>query len=224
MLELISIHIAKTAGRSFYEILRNEYGDALDPRFKRRHYFPDRENTAGLIHRIPDHIRVMHGHLLYTDIREIHLALKPKIITWMRDPVERVISNYYFLMKQLREDPRHPQARKIDYTLLEYARDSRKNKMSLYLEGTGPEALFFIGFLDSFRQDLEELARMLGWKNSLPEIHLNKSGNAGDEESYPTRRSEITGAMREEIRALNQQDVTLFERARAVRRNVTMAR
>lgn len=214
---MISIHIAKTGGRSFFEILRNEYGDALDPRFKRKHYFPPRENIGRLIDRIPPNIRVIHGHLFYSDVKEIHLAMQPKIITWMREPVERVISNYYFLMRQLRTDHRHAQKHMIDFTLLEYARESRRNKMSLYLEGIEPEKLFFIGFQENFQDDLEELAGRLGWQKPLPQVHLNSAGDEEEKEDFPTRRIEITESMKKEIRELNMQDIALYERVKSLR-------
>ncbi len=219
MIELISIHIAKTGGRSFYEILKNEYGDKVDPRYKRIHYYPDKDYTNKLIHRIPQQVTVIHGHLLYEHVREIHLKYHPKVIAWMREPVERVISNYYFLMKRIREDKRdHPQKRKINYSLLEYARDSIMDKATHYLEGIDLEELFFIGFLETFDQDLKLLGKMLEWKKPVPSIHINDSSNFETNTLCPTKRHEITEEIRQEIRELNLKDVKLYEKAKALKK------
>ena len=219
MVELISIHIAKTGGRSFYEILKNEYVDKVDPRYKRIHYFPGKDYSDKLINRIPEHITIIHGHLLYEHVREIHLKYHPKVITWMRDPVERVISNYYFLMKRIREDIRdHPQKRKINYSLLEYARDCIINKATTYLKGIDLERLFFIGFLENFDQDLKLLGKMLEWKKSVPPIHINDSSKFETNALYPTKRHEITEEIRQEIRELNLKDVKLYEKAKALKK------
>ena len=136
MIDLISIHIAKTGGRSFYEILRNEYGEALDTRSRRVDYFPGKDYNNVLIDRIPDKVRVLHGHLHYKHVKDIHQKYRPKIITWLREPVDRVISNYFYMISRVREvGEKHSHYSKHDHTLLEYAKDSVPNKMSKCLKG-----------------------------------------------------------------------------------------
>lgn len=214
MIELISIHIAKTGGQSFYEILKKQYGDALDPRYKRVHYFPNKDYSKPLIDRIPEKIKVLHGHLLYAHIEAIHKRDHAKIITWFRDPVERVISNYFFLMQRLREDASHPHYRKYNYSLLQYAEESIQNKMSFYLKGIPLEELFFFGFLEDFEKGLHLLSAKLAWKQPIDAVHINKSATKEMPTDITTPKESITEAMRDRIRELNQDDVALYNRAR----------
>ncbi|MBU2649752.1 MAG: sulfotransferase family 2 domain-containing protein [Bacteroidetes bacterium] len=219
MIELISIHIAKTGGRSFYEILKNEYGDKLDPRTRRIEYFPGRDFSKNLLESIPPHVTVIHGHLFYEHVREIHRRYDARIVTWLRDPVERVISNYFFLMRAIREAPEtHPQRRKAAYTLMEYAHDSIPDKMSKYLRGIHLQELFFIGFQENYEQDLEQLTELLSWKKPLIKPRINTGPEGTEEEDYPTRRKDITGEMREQIREMNAGDVQLYELAKSIRK------
>ncbi len=214
MIELISIHIAKTGGRSFYEILKQQYGDSLDPRYKRVHYFPRKNYHNKLINRIPENTKVLHGHLFFEHVKEIYERFNPKIITWFRDPVERVISNYYYLMGRLREDDQHPQFKKKDFTLVEYAQDSLKNKMSRYLNGIDLEELFFFGFLENFDDGIIMLSDKLGWKYPIEEVHINESKESVNYSDIATQRSDINEEIREIIKELNQEDIELYKRAR----------
>ena len=216
MIDLISIHIAKTGGRSFFEILKNEYGDTLDPRYKRRHYFPKKNYDNELIDRIPENVKVLHGHLLYKHVKDIHSTHKSKVITWFRDPVDRVISNYYFLMLRLREDPNHKQIRKCNYSLMDYANDSIQNKMSRYLSGIELEDLFFFGFLEDFERGVDILAKRLNWRNKVEEVHINTSVKHQQYKDILTSPEDITIQMRREIAKLNNNDVELFKRAKII--------
>ena len=214
MIDLISIHIAKTGGRSFYEILKNQYAEVLDKRYKRVHYFPDNNYQNKLIYRIPNNVKVIHGHLLFEHIEEIYRKYNSKIITWFRDPVERVISNYYFLMLKVREDNNHPHYKKRNYTLLEYANESIRNKMSGYLNGIELEELFFFGFLEDFNTGLKILSSKLEWKKPIEKTHINKSKTNVLLHDVSTKEETITEDMKNIIRELNQDDVALYEKAK----------
>lgn len=218
MIELLSIHIAKTGGRSFYEILKNEYGPQLDPRTRRIDYFPGKDYSKPLEDRIPDGISVMHGHLHYAHIANIHRLQKAKVITWMRDPVDRVISNYYYMigMVQARGD-KHPHYRKRGHTLLEYANDSIPNKMAVCLEGISLDKLFFIGFQETFGEDVEKLAKLLDWKNPVPDVRLNTGLDFDSYRTAPTPLESVTGEMKEQIAILNREDIRLYEEARSLK-------
>ncbi len=218
MVELISIHIAKTGGQSFYEILKNEYGNKLDVRSKRRDYFPDRNYNNSLISRIPDHVSVIHGHLHYKHIAEIHKKHHSKIIAWFRDPVDRVISNYYYMIGRVNEiGKEHPQYAKRDHNLIEYAYDSVPNKMTKCLKGIDLEELFFFGFQESFDEDVKVLGKLLKWEKSIPNVHINTASSMNSWEKAPTPRSRITKEIKEEIARINEVDIQLYERAKSLK-------
>src|SRR5437762_9155277 len=102
--ELISLHIPKTGGTSFRNILKSVYGDDQVVNFE--------IETNGVIrlNEIPFHkkylpdVKVIHGHFVYeTFFNSFKLPEGYKIITWVRDPVKRVISNFYYLESRLKE-------------------------------------------------------------------------------------------------------------------------
>ena len=111
-LQLIGIHIKKTAGRSFRDLLRVQYPGG----YYRMNIPPNLEDREGerrkLLNAIPKKTQVIHGHFHYRDIEEI-VRDNPEVpvITWLREPVQRVISEYFFLIpntKELFPEPSKP--------------------------------------------------------------------------------------------------------------------
>lgn len=221
MVELISIHIAKTGGQSFYEILKNEYGDKLDIRSKRSDYFPGKNYENPLILRIPDHVCILHGHLHYKHIAEIHRKHHSKIIAWLREPVDRVISNYYYMIGRVNEiGDEHPQYAKRNHSLVEYAHDSVPNKMTKCLKGIDLEELFFFGFQESFDEDVKVLGKLLNWNKPIPQVHINTASSMNSWENAPTPKSCITIEMKEEIAKINEIDIQLYKRAKSLKSTI----
>lgn len=218
MIELISIHIAKTGGRSFYEILKNEYGEKLDTRTRRVDYFPGKDYSNALINSIPKNIGVLHGHLHYKHIKDIHLQHNPKIITWLREPVDRVISNYYYMISRVNEvGKKHSHYSKHRHTIIEYAKDSVPNKMSKCLRGISLEELFFFGFQESFDEDVRTLAKKLDWSEEIPNIRLNTGNSYDSYETAPTKKSDIDQSIMDEIAWINRDDIKLYEEAKKLK-------
>ena len=220
MIKLVSIHIPKTAGSSFSQILRRAYGkEGLLRAYGMRgtpetidmSLFPDVNKRK---------IRVVHGHVRYSQVHKITRKNRAKLITWVRDPVKRVISNYYYSMYRIREGIARPEREAIrDYSLLEYANmEENKNMMSWFLEGTRPDDFFFIGFTENFEEDVEILGEKLKWPRSLKANPHKKDGSAFIQNNdCKTQFNDISDAMREEIASLNQLDISLYEEVKRIR-------
>ncbi len=213
-IELISIHVPKTAGTSFRDTLRDVYGAEhvrrLDIADNKLHLDqqPFDENV------LPKKVKVVHGHMYYSLFQEkFQMDRRIPIVTWLRDPVERVISNYNYLSKRLAEELNEEEKglnilAKMRRTLLEYARDEiNRNRMSKFLDGIEPDALFFIGITDHYSEDLRDLARLLGWKDFAEHRH-NITG---------TTSEGVDEVSKAEIRALNQLDEKLYQSACVLR-------
>lgn len=211
MLELISIHIPKTGGTSFYQLLQQAYGaEAVSISYKRKHYMAAMQEHDSFLDSLPDGLRVLHGHLRYPEVADLHRQSGAKAICWLRDPVERVISNHRFFLHRLRNPHINPRGyalnkHRVNESLTTYAaRPENRNVISRHLEGIALEELAFVGFLHRFEADLHRLAQLLGWPPlALP--HLNQGALP-----KPARLSE---ADLRQLRRYNQQDIELYQRA-----------
>jgi len=206
MIELISIHIPKTAGRSFLSILHSVYGSEHIAHFEKT-FFPDKSvsEIQQFTSALSGGVLVIHGHFQYKEIKELHRRNNSKVIAWLRNPVERVISNYSFFMKRIRESPDDAELdRRKNETLLEYAAlENSRNRMTKFMDGLELNRYFFIGITENFESDVRELASMLNWGSiDIPRIN----DNSGFKHQLPP----VTDEQRKIIAELNREDLELY--------------
>jgi hypothetical protein len=215
-IELISLHIPKTAGTSFRNILKSAYGERAVVRvdIPIESERASHERAVQGPARLPRGARVLHGHFRVKDLRDRYgLEAGIPVVTWLRDPVERVVSNYFYLQGVLRgilnEEKRSVAIlNKMERTLLEYARaEIAQNRIAKFLDGTKLGDLFFVGVQEYFDEDLTELAAKLGWKRTA-RLRQNSS---------EAHKAPVSAEIREEIRRLNGRDAALYEEALALR-------
>lgn len=213
-IELVSVHIPKTAGTSFRHSLLTEYGKKAVARLDIQ-----LEDEAIKLNQkkidkpdLPSYIKVLHGHFSpYLLEKHFDLPKEAPIVTWLRDPVERVASNYFYLAKRLREELQEEKKQlnilsKMQRSLLEYAgAEVNQNRMYKFLNGMKLREFDFVGIQEYFSEDLSALARFLKW-TSPAEFHHNKTG------PY-----ELSEAERSQIKSWNNLDVQLYEEALKLR-------
>lgn len=213
MLELISIHIPKTGGQSFYNILEQVYGDELSIYYRRRDYEAVMKEHRRFEDSIDDQLRAIHGHLYYKEIKRLHKSSQAKVICWLRDPVERVVSNFHFFKSRLERPDLNPEvsrlnAHRTEETLLEYAgRQHTRNRMSKFLKGIALEDLHFIGFLENYNEGLQQLQDLMGWP-AIEIPHLNKGKKK--------KRAPLDEKTLEQLKRWNRKDIKLYEKARKI--------
>lgn len=165
MIELISVHIPKTGGTTFRDILRKVYGrkgvvgdyrdavggpQSLVNTDYSKWFVSQRKVQIDLVKRYSRRratpTRVVHGHFRLE--KYDGEFLNAKRITWVRHPVSRVISVH--LYKSIAWDKllAHP------YSC---------NHVSDMLRGYNLSDLFFVGVLEYFDEDLLQLSDLLGW-------------------------------------------------------------
>jgi hypothetical protein len=204
--EVISIHIPKTAGLAFRQILYNNYGQSQ--------VLAKNQKALRLEGKtIHDHYRkrhkVIHGHLPYPLVQALH-GPQTRVVAWLRSPVSRVVSNYYYNIhhefpKRQQEDP----SRKMP-TLQEFIeRPMRQNVMARFLEGIELEDLYFLGFQESFTSGLEQLAGKMEWRIDEADRKRRVNDNSKARSRYPQPETAII----ERIEELNKQDIDLYNRA-----------
>ncbi len=216
MIELISLHIPKTGGTSFYHSLQEVYGADLSVSYKRKHLKAAVAEHGSLAPLLPPGLRVLHGHFFYTEIADIRHAQDARVICWLRDPIERLVSNYDFFKAGLTDPLRNPAVyernkHRRNETLLEYARlPENRNVMSRYLAGITLTDLFFIGFLDRYAADLNRLGALLDWPKLAP-VRLNEAAG-------PTlEKTTVSPRTARRLRKLNKEDHRLYVAARALK-------
>ena len=212
MIELISIHIPKTAGTSFHRLLQDNYGNLASPAWKRRDILPILDDSGSVPATAWQDYQVIHRHFHYQEIRSIHQSTNARVICWLRHPVDRVISNYRFFRHRLLHPELNPEVfelnrHRIEETLLEYAeREENRDRMSQFLAGISLVDLFFIGFQERYDLDLAFLAEKLHW-NQVNQANLNRI-------QMPV---EVNMTERRMIEEWNRLDMSLYHQALAVR-------
>lgn len=206
---ILSIHIPKTAGHTFRYLLEQAYGKPQVLHVNQGWLSKHNKTIQGLH---PERYQVLHGHLPYQRYLAPFHTPGTKVITFLRDPVERVLSNfrYYRRMKDKRLSMGKPIKHYYDLdTFIELK--ERQNVMTRFLEGINLEDLFFVGFQEQFRSDTAQLAEKLNW-------HLPK-------EAFRTRKNptaptdEVSEGVQERIAALNSADLELYDRAQALKKD-----
>ncbi|MEM9916856.1 MAG: sulfotransferase family 2 domain-containing protein [Bacteroidota bacterium] len=216
-IELLSVHIPKTAGTSFRNILKQVYGEQavlrLDISLKDGVLrLNEQESQANAL---PAHTQVVHGHFSPALLRQrFDLRGDIPMITWLRHPVERVISNYFYLEKRLQEELQEEAKgldilRKMQRSLMEYARDEvNRNRQHKFLDGIRLSELAFVGIQEHYSDDLLALAQLFDWP-AFEELHHNRTAQ---------KRRAVSEAERSEIAQLNALDMALYEEALNLRK------
>jgi sulfotransferase famil protein len=212
---LASIHIPKTAGRSFFEIISSVYPEQSIAHYEQKNYRPDNYNEIDQFKLSLDNkIKVIHGHFKYSDICEMDTNGNMKTIAWLRDPVERVISNFSFFKKRISISPNDIELQKRkNESITEYAQmDNSRNRMSKFLDGRDYKDYFFIGITEHFNEDAKILGEMLNWKYfQIPRINDNKK--------FKSQLPIVTSNERKLIEDLNKTDMELYGKALSYRKN-----
>ena len=206
---MISIHIPKTAGTSFRNILKEAFGEKNVVRFdivkKEKIVLVEQKEVKSK--KLSSKIKVIHGHFNYKHLVEkLEINEDVPVITWLRHPVERVISNYYYLAKRLKDELQEEEKglnilAKMQKSLIEYARlEMNRNRMSKFLEGISLEQMKFVGIQEHFHEDLLYFGELFGIKDIKPLEH-NITGT----------KHKIDEAVILEIEELNSSDMDIYK-------------
>lgn len=210
-IELISIHIPKTAGTSFYNTLLDQYSETAVRRVDistHRGFQVDKEKHFEL--KKLQEAKVIHGHFSLSELKEyFYFSEDTPVITWLRNPTDRVISNYFYLKSMLEK-----QVDKATFpglfprlcrSLIEFASiPGSGNKQARYLENMSPKDFQFIGKTEQFSADIQKLASILNWDmEKLQVYHHNPTKSA---------KPVVTEKEKAVIMELNQKDWEWYDR------------
>lgn len=200
--KIISVHIPKCAGTSFRGILQNHFGGSL---------FLDYGFEAALLNKF--HLtmnrstRCIHGHFRANKYDPIFPTAR--LITWLRNPVQRVISYYsYFLRNPQSIDPICKAVHENKLSLLEFAdMKEARNAMTYFFAGKRMEDFAFVGIMEFFEESLEQFCELIGipCPTEIPKINVN--------ETRKNSQYKVTKKVLDEILRLNSLDVALYQEA-----------
>jgi hypothetical protein len=216
--ELISVHIPKTAGVSFRNLLKTVYGEGavvfdyadrvLDPAALCHVDRAAWERTVRdpLIARLEAEpaLRVVHGHFAAGK----YFARFPaaRRIVWLREPVARLVSHYqYWRGLPHAGHGLHRRLLEENLSLEEFASlDPMRDCMSrLFLDGAALEDFDFVGLQEHFDEDLAAATTLFGWP-PLEALVENRTGSSAE------TLTALDPAARRRLEDLNPADMDLY--------------
>ena len=214
---IISVHLPKTAGKSFEAALTTCFGASLVEDYDS---FPmntpagERNRAAleaSLRHAEADFpgVECIHGHFL--PVKYLLMATRRDVtfVTWLRDPVQRMLSNYHYWKRTYRRDSSPPLHRKVveeDWSVERFCLGAEmRNMYAQFLWGFPVEEFDFIGVTEFYEGDLSYFAERFLGVPVAPQ-RLNAGGPPGGE-------YQIDPGLRRQIEAFHDRDVELYRRA-----------
>lgn len=223
MVELVSVHVPKCAGTSFLDALTEAFGrDAIYRDYDDRPVDPAAPvnlDPAGFFERahaggypLLAGKRVVHGH--FHARKYAALGEGVRRIAFLREPIDRMISHYYYWMS----------TPLTDHALRSYV---VRNRLSVYefarlplihdfytrtfFSGVDLGTFAFVGFFETYREDVARLSARLGTHLPMRSANANKAGRYGD------RRAELLAdaALMASLRDLMRADLAFYDAARA---------
>lgn len=181
----------------------------------------DVERIQTAIHEsmLPTGIKVLTGHISYAQVEALHHRSGAKIVSFLRDPIERYISHYFHLKR--------PSIRSLG---LQHRLHSRlpiwghlclpryHNVISRSLKPLPLKRFDFIGFHHTFRDDIFTLASLMHWPEAtLTAWDSHANGYANVNKEFPESARTISKATLTLIRLANTDDAEVYTQALALR-------
>jgi len=202
-LEIMSYHIPKTAGTTFFIALTQVYG--LD---KIAGYLNESVVLSEGVE--PQTIKVIHGHV---PSRKYFRHANVKEIIWLRHPILRLVSLYFFWKTIPRTEDKswHNYLQEKNLDIVEFANiPDVRNEMSLYIGGRNLKDFYFVGIQEFFKDDLRDLGKMLNW----PEIQITyENKNQYDDYNYLVKSLLNDSDIMNYLITLYREDIELYQAA-----------
>ncbi len=195
---LLSLHIPKTAGLTFSRVLAEVYREDFY-----RSYWEITNCRGDVVPGFPANARCIHGHLNLADLLPAYPDAM--LVTWVRNPVERVASLYHYWRRE--PDWRHPLCRALHeqrLTLVEFARqDPARNEMCRFFGDWAPVDFSFVGIFEELPASMDLFHRKFGVPPT-PLTHGHRNPGRGRSD-YP-----LSARERIAIAEYNERDWELY--------------
>ncbi len=172
-LDLLSIHVPRSGTSAFKKLLQKLYGkSAIMYAYDEAKLEAIREGK-----KLAMNTRVLHGPFPASQALKNQFP-DAKLITWLRDPVQRVISHYYY-WKDIppHGNPDHDLFLTRTYTIEEFVEEFSIHLQVMSLFQSFEVSDFdFIGIAENYSSEIIGLAQLMQWKR-YPDyrVHLNEN-------------------------------------------------
>ncbi len=208
---IVSIHVPKTGGETFRDILealteghlQRDYGDRpLAPMTIRQ-----RIRLATARPQLEPGTRAVHGHFIATKYWRRYP--EARYMAWFREPIERLASHYHYWKRK--PDRKNPTCRKLieeDLSLSGFAGlPEMRDVQARFLGEVPPERLAFVGITERYGESIDLFRRAFYPAMPSTAEHVNANPERDGE------RYQLDPAVRGEIERLNAADTKLYEAA-----------
>jgi hypothetical protein len=214
---IISVHVPKTAGMSFAVWLESVFGSGqivrdyghdrpIDPKSEMHVDPAGFLSRHGAARELPEWALVIHGHFWAKKYERIENAFR---IAFLRDPIERTISHYYFwLNRPGNGNSLHQRVLDEGMGMLDFARlpQMRGFYRHYFFRDVNMAGFDFIGDMSSFDEELGRLEALLGVVGSRATVNKNP------EADYSSKREVAltTGPVRDELAEIFADEVAFY--------------
>jgi hypothetical protein len=218
---IVSVHLPKTAGTSFAATLKQHFGASLlldyadlplnTPQYERNK--AALQNCLSNAEKDFPSIRCIHGHFLPVKYLLLSERRDVSFITWLRNPVERVLSHYHFWIGSFNPENApslHKRMIAEEWSLERFCLGPELRDLYLqFLYGFPLEYFSFIGIMEHYADDLTFFAERF-MDASVSPMRINVGSVAGN--GY-----QISESLRNEIEDFHSKDMGLYQRAMEMR-------
>jgi len=223
---LVSLHIPKTGGTSFKKSLKAYFGQYFraqydnpinTPIFRRKLKALSRcIYYAGHRNSIFKEIECIHGHFLPVKYLLLGPKKEVKFVTWLRDPVKRLGSHYYFWKRSYNPEESLTLHRKVVTEKWSFERfcfaPEFRNYYTQYFWGFPFSRFDFIGIMEYYDEDFDFFAKKYLRGSSLR--YKENANTRKNQNPYIRDRK-----LKQEIEAFHKKDMTLYCKALEKRKN-----
>lgn len=212
---LIFVHIPKTAGTSFKNLLSKVYSPSETIVIDSSEWYKDtvyssiisRECLPGAQQIRPSsNIRYIVGH--FNADRFIDLYPNATYITWVRDPIQRLISNYnYYLRSGVYYGEMKTEKRKYDIIDIETYTTHKHNLNIMCQQINIPLSKFkFIGIVERYEEEIIRFKELTG----INLVDDSNYANINPDKKHVKETYKLTDEQKQKLTILHDQDYKLY--------------